>query len=209
MKMVSPAQLDMNNPGTWPIIYKVILWIIIVVAMLFLYNQFLRTPVLEEQAQKNQQIENLKREYAANYQYTLDLPLYQQRSEELIARLNSLLKLLPNKTEMPDLIDDVYTTAVENDINFQTFTPEKAVKQTYYDIMPIKLKAETGYVNFAKFAEKIAQLQRILNVADMKITISEQNINNLIIESQLQTYIYNQDIDALINGGVKNEKPGS
>lgn len=209
MKMVSPAQLDMNNPGTWPFIYKVILWIIIVVAMLFLYDRFLRTPVLEEQAQKNQQIENLKREYTANYQYTLDLPLYQKRSEELIARLKSLLELLPNNAEMPDLIDDVYTTAVENEINFQTFTPEKAIKQSYYDVMPIKLKAETGYVNFAKFAEKITQLQRILNVADMKVMISESNINNLIIESQLQTYIYNQDIDTLIKEGVKDEKPGS
>lgn len=209
MKMVSPAQLDMNNPGTWPIIYKVILWVIIVAAMLFLYNQFLRTPVLEEQAQKNQQIENLKREYTANYQYTLDLPLYQKRSEELITRLKSLLDLLPNSAEMPDLIDDVYTTAVENDINFQTFTPEKGVKQSYYDIMPIKLKVETGYVNFAKFAEKISQLERILNVADMKIAISEGNINNLIIDSQLQTYIYNQDIDTLIKEGVKDEKPNS
>ena len=209
MKVVSPSQLDMNNPGTWPIIYKILLWLLIVAGILFLYNQFLRTPILEEQAQNNQQIENLKQEYKINHQYALDLPLYQKRSEELISRLKSLLAYLPNKAEMPDLIDDVYTTAVENDINFQTFTPEKAVKQSYYDVMPIKLKVETGYVNFAKFAEKITQLERILNVADMKINISENNINNLVIDSQLQTYIYNQDIDTLLKEGVKDEKPSS
>lgn len=209
MKAVSPAQLDMNNPGAWPIIYKVILWIMIVAAMLFLYNQFLRTPVLEEQTQHTQEIETLKKEHAAHYQYTLDLPLYQKRSEELISRLKSLLVFLPAQAEMPDLIDDVYTTAVENDINFQTFTPEKAVKQSYYDVMPIKLKVETGYVNFAKFAEKISQLERILNVADMKVNISENNINNLVIDSQLQTYIYNQNIETLIKEGVQDEKPGS
>ena len=209
MKTVSPGQLDLNNPGTWPIVYKIVLWLLIVAGILFLYNRFMREPLLEQQAANTQQIENLKREYATNYQYTLDLPLYQQRSNELVSKLKSLLVYLPAQTEMPDLIDDAYTSAVENEINFQTFTPEKAVKQSYYDVMPIKLKAETGYVNFAKFAERIAQLERILNVADMKIEISKDNVNNLIIESQLQTYIYNQDIDALIKEGVKDEKPSS
>lgn len=209
MRIVSPSQLDMNNPGTWPIVYKVLLWLLMIAGMWFLYDRFLCTPILEEQAQNNQQIESLKREYAAHYQYTLDLPLYKQRSEELVLRLKSLLKFLPAETEMPDLIDDVYTTAVENEINFQTFTPEKEIKQNYYDIMPIQLKAETGYVNFAKFAEKISKLERILNVADMKIEISKDNINNLIIDSQLQTYIYNQDIETLIKEGVKDEKPNS
>lgn len=205
MKVVSPSQLDMNNPGTWPLVYKIILWIIMLTAIIFLYNRFLRTPVLEEQAQNNQKIESLKTDYANHYQYTLDLPLYKKRSEELIAKLKSLLDFLPAQAEMPDLIDDVYTTAVENEIIFQTFTPEKEVKQTYYDIMPIKLKTETGFVNFAKFAEKISKLERILNVADMKLEISKDNINNLIVDSQLQTYIYNQDIEALIKEGVKDE----
>lgn len=205
MKIVSPSQLDMNNPGTWPIIYKIILWIIMLTAIVFLYNRFLRTPILEEQEQHNQKIESLKRDYANHYQYTLDLPLYQKRSEELIVRLKSLLDFLPAEAEMPDLIDSVYTTAVENEIIFQTFTPEKEVKQTYYNIMPIKLKTETGFVNFAKFAEKISKLERILNIADMKIEISKDNINNLVIDSQLQTYIYNQDIETLIKEGVKDE----
>ena len=60
MKVISPSQLDMNNPGTWPIIYKILLWLLIVAGILFLYNQFLRTPILEEQAQNNQQIENFE-----------------------------------------------------------------------------------------------------------------------------------------------------
>ena len=46
-------------------------------------------------------------------------------------------------------------------------------------------------------------------MADMKIEISKDNVNNLVIDSQLQTYIYNQDIETLIKEGVKDEQPSS
>ena len=30
MKFVSPGQLDTSNPGTWPIYYKIILWVALI-----------------------------------------------------------------------------------------------------------------------------------------------------------------------------------
>ena len=42
MKFVSPSQLDTSNPGTWPVYYKIICWVIIVGLMAFVYNKFFR-----------------------------------------------------------------------------------------------------------------------------------------------------------------------
>ena len=83
MKFVSPGQLDTSNPGTWPIYYKILCWVVIVGVAAFLYNKFVREPLVEQQDAHKLRITQLKSEYGELYQYQQDLPKYKERSEEL------------------------------------------------------------------------------------------------------------------------------
>jgi fimbrial assembly membrane protein len=203
MKFVSPGQLDTSNPGTWPIYYKILCWVLIVGLAAFIYNKFVREPLVEQQDSYKAKITQLESEYKELYQYQQDLPKYKERSEELVGVLKSLLAYLPSNDEMPDLIDSVYISGVDNGIIFDTFQPEKDIKQTYYDIKPIKLKTDTKYANFALFTGRISALQRILNVSDMSIKIADKDPNRLSVDSQLQTYVYNEDIDKFLQMDLK------
>lgn len=203
MKFVSPGQLDTSNPGTWPIYYKILCWVLIVGLAAFIYNKFVREPLVEQQDSYKAKITQLEIEYKELYQYQQDLPKYKERSEELVGVLKSLLAYLPSNDEMPDLIDSVYISGVDNGIIFDTFQPEKDIKQTYYDIKPIKLKTDTKYANFALFTGRISALQRILNVSDMSIKIADKDPNRLSVDSQLQTYVYNEDIDKFLQMDLK------
>ena len=203
MKFVSPGQLDTSNPGTWPIYYKILCWVLIVGLAAFIYNKFVREPLVEQQDSHKAKITQLKSEYKELYQYQQDLPKYKERSEELVGVLKSLLAYLPSNDEMPDLIDSVYISGVDNGIIFDTFQPEKDIKQTYYDRKPIKLKTDTKYANFALFTGRISALQRILNVSDMSIKIADKDPNKLSVDSQLQTYVYNEDIDKFLQMDLK------
>lgn len=203
MKFVSPGQLDTSNPGIWPIYYKILCWVLIVGLAAFIYNKFVREPLVEQQDSHKAKITQLKSEYKELYQYQQDLPKYKERSEELVGVLKSLLAYLPSNDEMPDLIDSVYISGVDNGIIFDTFQPEKDIKQTYYDIKPIKLKTDTKYANFALFTGRISALQRILNVSDMSIKIADKDPNKLSVDSQLQTYVYNEDIDKFLQMDLK------
>lgn len=199
MKIVSPSQLDVNNPGGWPLFYKILLWILLCLVMAFLYNRFIRTPILDNQAANQSEISSLQTEYKTLYQYTLDLPHYQERSLKLLQTLQDLLQFLPSQAEMPDLIDSVYAAAVEQNITFERFTPEADVVREYYNIKPIQLETTTGYSNFSKFVESISSLERILNISDMSLSIEGDSAENLKIDSQLQTYIYTPDIQKFVN----------
>ena len=203
MKFVSPGHLDTSNPGTWPIYYKILCWVLIVGLAAFIYNKFVREPLVEQQDSYKAKITQLEIEYKELYQYQQDLPKYKERSEELVGVLKSLLAYLPSNDEMPDLIDSVYISGVDNGIIFDTFQPEKDIKQTYYDIKPIKLKTDTKYANFALFTGRISALQRILNVSDMSIKIADKDPNRLSVDSQLQTYVYNEDIDKFLQMDLK------
>ena len=159
--------------------------------------------MVEQQNAHKNKITELEGKYKELYQYQQDLPKYKERSEELVGVLKSLLAYLPSNDEMPDLIDSVYVSGVDNGIIFDTFQPEKDVKQTYYDIKPIKLKTDTKYTNFSLFTGRISALQRILNVSDMSIKIADKDPNKLSVDSQLQTYVYNEDIDKFLQMDLK------
>lgn len=208
MKFVKPSQLDTSNPGTWPIYYKVVAWVLIAAGVFFLFKQFLITPAKEREAANIQKIAQLEKQYKTLYQYALDLDHYKARSKELIAMLDDLLRYLPSESETAQLIDNVYKSASQSNINLSDFVPStKSVKKDYYDIMPVTLNTTTHYQNFALFAEKLAHLARIMNIADFSLKIGKkmrgkENVDKdlLSVGGQLQTYVYNQDIEALRAG---------
>lgn len=200
MKFVKPSQLDRSNPGTWPAYYQVLVWVVMVGFVWFLYNRFFREDLLQNQISNRNEISKLQNDYRSLYQFSLDLPLYQKKKDELTDKLHSLLEFLPAETEMPNLIDETYKAAYKNDINFTEFRPEKSVVKQYYDIEPISLSAKTSFMNFAHFVESIGELPRILNVRRFDIEVSNQNGDALSVSTDLETYIYNQDISRLISG---------
>lgn len=208
MNIVSPSELDVNNPGGWPLVYKVILWIVMFVAILFLYNNFVRQDLLDTQSSNQATNDKLKVEYENLYQYTIDLPIYKKQANELLGKLNSLLVFLPSGAEMPDLIDNVSELAQKNSINLSSFIPREPIKQKYYNIMPIDLKATTGFKSFVNFSQNISELTRVLNIENIDVSLNEKALDRVQIESQLRTYIYTQNIASLLEGieGVEYAK---
>lgn len=204
MNIVPISQLDANNPGTWPIYYKVISWILIAVVVVFGYAYFVRTPLLETRDSLISEEEKVRNEYRKLYSDTLNLNKYLERNRELLALLQNKLKYLPPKEQVPELIESIHDAAVANEIKFDRIFPSKVTKEKYYDINPIILSTTTSYSNFAKFAQDIAALEKILNVSNVKIE-ARDSYNPLQINSTLQTYVYNFNLDALSTevGGKK------
>ncbi|MBV7434659.1 type 4a pilus biogenesis protein PilO [Cardiobacteriaceae bacterium TAE3-ERU3] len=198
MKLVKPSQLDRSNPGTWPIYYQILVWVVVAGLVWFLYNRFFREELIQTQSDNSSEIIRLQGDYRTLYQFSLDLPLYKDKKNELTDKLYSLLEFLPAETEMPNLIDETYKAAYESEINFSEFKPETSIVKQYYDIEPISLSTNTNFVNFAHFVESIGELPRILNVRRFDIGIASQNVDQLKISSDLETYIYNQDISKLV-----------
>lgn len=212
MKIISPSQLDTSNPGTWPIYYKVITWAIMLLFIFFVFQRFFISPANETIQANEQKISQLKTDYRNMYQKTLDLDIYKKRSQDLIAILDGLLRYLPLQSEIAQLIDNVHVSAIDTRINIDGFKPGNLIKKDYYDIMPITLNTNTQYKNFAEFSEALTKLERIMNIADFDLSIQKDESDTpysdtvpLEVQSQLQTYIYNQNIEALRRGELPKD----
>lgn len=207
MNIVSPSELDTSNPGTWPIYYKILVWVVIAAAIIGIYIYALRNDIIDQQNANQEEINKLQDEYARLYKDTLNLKKYQDRNAELVNLLKKKLEYLPNNSEIPAMIDSVYDAAVANNINFDRLYPVNDVKEEYYDIKPIILQGATGYNNFAGFAQAISSVQRILNISDITISM-EKSAQNLEVTGMLQTYVYTVDLEELLKGDGSSAKKG-
>ncbi|MCA1715234.1 MAG: type 4a pilus biogenesis protein PilO, partial [Gammaproteobacteria bacterium] len=122
-KTMSLKELDFNNTGAWPREFKigfcVLLAVLIVGLAWWLFVRDKRTELagLERQeADKRAEFET-KQGRAANLE-PLKLQLAQMEQQ-----LQQMLRQLPSKTEMPDLIVDISQTALATGIANELFKP--------------------------------------------------------------------------------------
>jgi type IV pilus assembly protein PilO len=184
--------LDMNNPGAWPMPFKVgvglILGIVIVVAVYIFYIKGQREELqkLEREHQALRDTFEEKQGRAANLE-----PLKQQLAQmELM--LQQMLRQLPSKNEMPDLIVDVSQTALASGISNELFKPGAETRKEFYAEKPISLRMVGSYHQFGAFVSGVASLPRvvIMTMHDIQLKPRGGDNNSLVLEGTVKTYRY-------------------
>jgi type IV pilus assembly protein PilO len=162
--------LDLNDPGRWPIairIATVALLFIVVTAggYYFLVWKKQRPVLLEERAREGQLMESLstKARRAAN------LDAYRQQLAEMEKSFGTMLRQLPNKTEVPNLLVDISQTGLAAGLEEKLFQPQGENKKDFYAELPIKIRLTGGYHEMGIFASGIAALPRIVTLHDIEI----------------------------------------
>jgi type IV pilus assembly protein PilO len=165
--------LDPNDPGRWPVgvrIATVALLFVLVTAggYYFLVWKKQRPILLEARAEEGQLMESLstKARRAAN------LEAYRQQLAEMEKSFGAMLRQLPNKTEVPNLLVDISQTGLAAGLEEKLFQPQAENKKDFYAELPIKIRLTGGYHEMGKFASGIAALPRIVTLHDIEITPS-------------------------------------
>ncbi len=77
--------------------------------------------------------------------------------------------LLPEQNEMPNLLRKVTAAGQQSGIEFELFRPSTPVNQGFYQDNPIEVSIKGGYHQTAVFLSRLANLNRIVNVSDLKV----------------------------------------
>jgi type IV pilus assembly protein PilO len=133
----------------------------------------------------------------------VNLPAYKEQMEEMEQTFGSLLRQLPNTTEVPDLLVDITQAGLGRGLEFTLFRPEKELPKDFYAEMPISVEVRGSYHELAQFVSDVAALPRIVTFGDISITSASKD-NKLTMSAKAKTYRYMEE------GSVKKqEKPGS
>src|SRR5215831_11883251 len=183
------ADLDVNNMGSWPTAVKgVILGLILVLVLALGYFFYLtdKQKVLDASAKQETQ---LRAEYSSKAFQAANLPQYRQQKEEMEASFGALLRQLPSDTEVPGLIEDITTTALDNELTIVSIDLQPERKAEFYVELPITITVTGTYHNLGKFVSGVANLSRIVTLHDFSIK-PENSPANLRMSITAKTYRY-------------------
>ncbi len=194
MNFVDELQnLDTSNPGGWPSWVKlasvIALMVVIGVASYFAFieSQMISLTKLEADEQATKTTYKIKQRKASQ------LPAYKAQLEEMKLILNSMLRQLPSKNEMSDLIVDVSQTALASGIENELFEPGTETLKEFYAEKPIALRMVGKYHQFGEFVSGVASLPRvvILTMHDISLKPLDNGRSGvLLLEGTAKTYRY-------------------
>ena len=189
--------LDPRDVGRWPLAVRgfFILLIFMVTAgfawYMFVWND--DRPILEkaeaDELDLRSQFEN-KQQRAAN------LDAYRAQLGEMERSFGAMLRQLPGKTEVPNLLVDISQTGLAAGLQEKLFQPGTEQSKGFYAELPIKIRLVGNYHEFGTFVSGIAALPRIVTLHDIQITpVSGEKggYDNLTMDVTAKTYRYIED----------------
>jgi type IV pilus assembly protein PilO len=213
--LVQLRSLDPNDPGRWPIGVRVatiaLLFVIAASAgYYFMVWKAQRPVLLEEREREGQLMESLtvKARRAAN------LDAYRAQLAEMEKSFGAMLRQLPNKTEVPNLLVDISQTGLAAGLEEKLFQPQGEIKMDFYAELPISIRLTGGYHEMGKFASGIASLPRIVTLHDVEITPASADRNatdpgNLILNVTAKTYRYLDEDEQAATDGKGKKMPNA
>jgi type IV pilus assembly protein PilO len=191
MNLQELNELDFGNIGEWPAIVKAIL-VLILCAGLVVGWYYLSAEDQYKQLEREKKAEvDLRQDFEIKQARAANLDAYKAQLAEMEESFGSMLRQLPNKTEVADLLVDVSQTGLAAGLEFELFQPQGEVPKDFYAELPIKIRVIGDYHEFGEFVSGLAALPRIVTVHDVKITPRRGGgANNLQLEATAKTYRY-------------------
>jgi type IV pilus assembly protein PilO len=187
-------ELDLSNAGDWPLVVKLIIVLILgagVVAGGYYLDTKDQYAALERVERKEG---DLKQEFETKQAKAANLDAYRQQLAEMRESFGAMLRQLPNKSEVADLLVDVSQTGLAAGLEFELFQPAGEVPKDFYAELPIKIRVTGGYHEFGEFISGLAALPRIVTIHDVRIKPRGRNQQggdaDLALDATVKTYRY-------------------
>jgi len=186
-------ELDPNDPGRWPLPFRLgaigLAFLIAIIAGIYFIAWKAKKPQLDtvraEEASLVLTLEQ-KAKKAAN------LDAYKAQLKEMEQSFGAMLRKLPNKTEVPNLLTDISQQGSGAGLDQKLFQPGQQNIKDFYAELPIKMRLTGSYHAIGAFVSGIAALPRIVTLHDVEIVSPSKTpgTDELQLDVTAKTYRY-------------------
>lgn len=206
MDLQEIRDLDFNDLGNASSGAKAFLLIVTAALILGAGYWFVIKDQQRDLANRERQETELRTEFDTKQRKAASLVVYERQLDEMRSMLRTLLRQLPSRTEMPDLLVDVSQSALASGIDNELFEPLAEVQRDFYAEQPISIRMTGQYHQFGSFVSAVASLARvvILTMQDISLEPVEGQPGVLRMEGTVTTYRYldeGEDSQLLLEGG--------
>jgi type IV pilus assembly protein PilO len=184
--------LDFKEPGQWPLLPKVVAWLLVMVAVVGLAWVALLSNVSDELDAERAREPGLKDQYRNRLAQAVNLTELRKQKLQVQEYVTQLEKQLPGKADMDALLSDINQAGLGRGLQFELFKPGQVQVKDYYAELPITIKVSGRYHDIGAFAADVANLSRIVTLQNMSIApASVKDANGLLVmDASAHTYRY-------------------
>lgn len=183
--------LDPKDPGLWPLAPRIVILFSLfagLMAAAWGFGAIGWSVQLEELEAKKEQETKLKEDWLGKKKQAVNLDEYRRQLAEIDRSFGTLLKQLPNKAEMGDMLVDINKAAQSRGLSVELFKPGGEAPREFYAEVPITLNLTGSYHDIGAFTGDLAKLPRIVTLNDINL-IANPNAT-LVLRTTAKTFRY-------------------
>ena len=120
------------------------------------------------------------------------LDQYRKQMQEMQKIFKDLVSQLPNKTQVPGLLEDIDDKGVTSGLEIESIKLQPEKKGEFYVELPIEIIVTGSFHDFGAFVSDLAAMPRIVTLHDFSITNAKDSKSKLTMVIQAKTYSYSQ-----------------
>lgn len=186
--------LDPKDPGLWPLAPRIVILLSLfagLIAAAWGFGAIGWSVQLEELEAKKQQEAKHKEDWLAKKKQAVNLDEYRRQLAEIDRSFGALLKQLPNRAEMGDMLVDINKAAQARGLAVELFRPGGEAPREFYAEVPITLNLTGTYHDIGSFTGDLARLPRIVTLNDVALTVNPNQ--TLAMRTTAKTFRYLDD----------------
>ncbi len=188
--------LDPKDPGLWPLAPRIVILLSLFVALIATswgFGAIGWSVQLDELEAKKLQEAKLKEDWLAKKRQAVNLDEYRRQLAEIDRSFGALLKQLPNKAEMGDMLVDINKAAQARGLSVELFKPGGEAPKDFYTEVPITLTLIGSYHDIGAFSGDLARLPRIVTLNDINLNANPNG--TLTLRTTAKTFRYLDDAE--------------
>lgn len=196
-----------KDPGTWGAAPKILVLLAVLVAIPVAGYLVDTSAQIEELEGLQNTEKTLKQQYLDKKKLAINLDLYRQQLREIDTQFGTLLRQLPNKSQMDALLVDINQAGLGRGLQFELFRPApRETVREFYAELPITVKVVGNYHDMGAFASDVGQLSRIVTLNDVSIQAAKDGL--LTMDATARTFRYLDDDEIAAQRKAARKAPG-
>ena len=169
---LSEVNWDFEAAGSWPFPIKVATVVLVSILVTVAGVYYITIDQLNELEQLENKEQELKKSFEKKQKKAVNLPEYKEQLKQIEASLGEMIKQMPTKAEVANLLIDISQTGLASGLEFRLFKPAVAIRKDFYSELPISIKVVGKYEELGLFVSGLASLPRIVTVHNVTISPS-------------------------------------
>lgn len=190
------TELDLEHIGDWPCSTKAMLALILCGSIAGAWYAFDTRDQLRRLRTAEQAETGLRDEFESKQHQAVNLAAYRRQLAEMEESFGTLLRRLPDRTEVAALLVEVSQTGRAAGLEFELFQPADEQHKDFYAELPVQIRVTGHFHQFGRFIKGLAALPRIVTIHDIRIDARQVEPGAsgttvpLNLEATVKTYRY-------------------